>query len=130
MSNAKILVVDDEQELLEMLKDRLEANDFEVVLASDGEEGIRMAKSEKPDLVIMDIMMPNMDGGMAVRTLKDNPQTAGIPVIFLTATLDKSEEKQEQKVNIEETFYPAMAKPYDPEKLLMVVNKALKRDHE
>ncbi|MDD5432123.1 MAG: response regulator [Candidatus Omnitrophica bacterium] len=85
MGKKKILVVDDEPSLVEMLKMRLELNDFNVVTASDGQEGMLKAKSEKPDLILLDILMPNMDGYSFVREIKADESLRNTNVIVLTA---------------------------------------------
>jgi len=77
-----ILVVDDDPGVLDVIKVRLEANDYQVITASDGEEGIKMAQSENPDLIIMDIMMPKLMGGDAVRLLRVDNNTKHIPILF------------------------------------------------
>lgn len=81
----KILVVDDEVDVVKVLKRRLEDQKFEVITAFDGDEGLEKTKTEKPDLIILDIMMPMIDGYTFVRELKANQDTAHIPVIVLTA---------------------------------------------
>jgi CheY-like chemotaxis protein len=81
----KILIVEDNEENRDSLSRRLQRRGFEVVLAGDGKEGIAKAQSEKPDLVLMDMNMPELDGWEATRQLKAAPETAGMPVIGLTA---------------------------------------------
>lgn len=81
----KILLVEDNEMNRDMLSRRLERKGFEVIIAVDGLEGVNMARSEKPDLVLMDMSLPVMDGWEAVRTLKDDPETQAIPVLGLSA---------------------------------------------
>ena len=81
----KILLVEDNEMNRDMLSRRLLRNGFEVVIAVDGKAGVDMASSEKPDLILMDMSLPVMDGWEATRQVKANPQTAAIPVIALTA---------------------------------------------
>jgi adenylate cyclase len=83
-----ILAVDDTPENLEILLMRLEANGYEVATAADGEEGLEKARSLKPDLILLDIMMPKLDGISVVRMLKDDPSLRSIPVILVTAKAD------------------------------------------
>lgn len=82
---AKILIVEDNEMNRDMLSRRLERKGFEVIMAVDGEEGIKMAQSEAPDLILMDMSLPIIDGWEATRQLKASPQTQAIPVIALTA---------------------------------------------
>src|SRR5262245_9695188 len=87
-----ILAVDDTPENLEILRMRLEANGYEVVTAADGEEGIRMARKIQPDLILLDIMMPKLDGISTVRLLKQDEKLRSIPVILVTAMADSRDE--------------------------------------
>ena len=80
-----ILIVDDEPENIELLDRRLSRRGFTVVGATSAEEGLKVALSERPALILMDIKMPNLDGFDAMRMLQADPMTAGIPVIALTA---------------------------------------------
>lgn len=81
----KILYVEDNDSNRDMLSRRLEIEDYEVVLAVDGQQGIQMAHSESPDLILMDLDLPIIDGWEAVRRLKADPSTMKIPIIALTA---------------------------------------------
>lgn len=81
----KILIVDDEEDILEILKTLLEDDGYSIILAQDGEEGVKKAVSEKPDIIIIDIMMPKLDGFEAVSQLRSNADTFHIPVIMLTS---------------------------------------------
>lgn len=85
MDTAKILIVDDEPDILEFLRYNLEKEGFEVVTASDGEVGIKIAEKEKPQLIILDIMMPKMDGVEVCRHLRNNPEFDKTLIAFLTA---------------------------------------------
>ncbi|MBF0253999.1 MAG: response regulator [Candidatus Omnitrophica bacterium] len=87
----RILVVDDEQDIVSMLRMRLEAAGYEVSTASDGEEGLARATEAPPDLMILDILMPKMDGIAMSDALKKNPRTRNIPVLFLTALKRQSD---------------------------------------
>jgi DNA-binding response OmpR family regulator len=89
----KILVVDDEVAIVRVLRDRLEMEGFEVLTAYDGAQGVEIARKEQPDLIIMDITMPNMDGLTAARLLREQHETAHIPIIMLTARGQESDER-------------------------------------
>ena len=82
---SKILIVEDNEMNRDMLSRRLERRGFAVVMAVDGQQGVEMTRSEKPDLVLMDMSLPVMDGWTATRAIKDDPEFAKIPVIALTA---------------------------------------------
>ena len=80
-----ILIVDDTPDIIEVLTRRLSSWGYRVLAAHSGEEGIQVARAQRPDLILLDHMMPKMKGRDALRYLKDDPQTKDIPVIFLTA---------------------------------------------
>jgi len=82
---AKILIVEDNEMNRDMLSRRLERRGFAIVMAVDGQQGVDMARSERPDLVLMDMSLPVMDGWTATRTIKDDAELSKIPVIALTA---------------------------------------------
>jgi CheY-like chemotaxis protein len=82
---AKILLVEDNEMNRDMLSRRLERRGYQVIMAVDGEEGCRLAQSERPDLILMDMSLPILDGWEVTRQLKALPQTKSIPIIALTA---------------------------------------------
>ena len=81
----KILIVEDNEMNRDMLSRRLERRGFAIVMAVDGQQGVDMARNEKPDLILMDMSLPVMDGWTATRTIKDDAELKNIPVIALTA---------------------------------------------
>lgn len=90
----KVLLVEDNEMNRDMLSRRLARNGYDVVIAVNGQEGVDMAGSEKPDLILMDMSLPVLDGWEATRRLKADPTTASIPVIALTAhAMDSDREK-------------------------------------
>ena len=118
----KILVVDDEKDVLFILKKILTAKGYSVITTTNGTNAIALAKSQHPDLIILDIVMPGMDGGEVSAKLQEHPLTRSIPVIFLTALLTKTEEYQENHIiNSNITF----AKPIDTEELLAQIEGLL-----
>jgi two-component system cell cycle response regulator DivK len=82
---AKVLLVEDNEMNRDMLSRRLQRRGYEVLIAVDGGEGVAMAQSQKPDLILMDMSLPVLDGWAASKQLKSQPDTAGIPIIALTA---------------------------------------------
>jgi CheY-like chemotaxis protein len=82
---SRILYVEDNEDNVYMLSRRLTKRGFEVSVASDGEQGVEMARSEKPDLILMDLSLPSLDGWEATRLLKLSPDTRSIPIIALSA---------------------------------------------
>lgn len=123
METAKILVVDDEPDILEFLQYNLEKEGFTVVTASDGEAGIQMAERENPDLIILDIMMPKMDGVEVCRVLRSRPQFAQTVIAFLTAR----EEDFSQIAALETGGDDYITKPIRPRVFLSRIRALLRR---
>jgi DNA-binding response OmpR family regulator len=118
----KILVVDDEKDVLLMLEKRLTAEGYSVITTTKSRNAIALAKSQHPDIIILDIVMPGMDGGEVAAKLREHPLTRGIPVIFLTALLTKTEEyKGDHTISSNIAF----AKPFDTEELLAQIKGLL-----
>jgi len=88
MIKKKILVIDDEPEVADFLKTRLEPKGYEVAASYCGEDGLKKIKAARPDAVLLDIIMPGMDGLEVLRAIRRNPDTASMPVIMLTAKKD------------------------------------------
>ncbi len=117
----KILVVDDEPHIVMMLEARLQKNGFEVVTATSGSEAMAKVKQVRPDLIVLDVMMPVMSGFEVCRMLKENPAYQAIPVILLTA---KSTER-DQTLGISVGADAYVTKPYSPEELLGQIRELL-----
>lgn len=118
----KVLVVDDEASVLVMLEERLKYAGYDVITAQDGREAIRIAKRENPDLILLDIMMPEMDGTEAAKILEKDPETKNIPIIFLTCLVKKEEEANKSVIG----GHYFIAKPYTSEALLEAVEKHIR----
>lgn len=121
MSAKKILVVDDDEVLRRMVKSILEKEKFQVLQAADGWEGLEKANKEKPDLILLDIMMPEMKGLDVLRTLKANEATSSIPVIMLTVVGDS--ETVVQAIELKISGY--LLKPFKRQDLLSKISQAL-----
>jgi len=118
----KILIVDDDVDIIELIENRLRKNNYEVIVSNDGDNGVKKALQEKPDLIIMDIMMPRMHGGEAVKLLKSYEDTKDIPVLFFTAMNSYlPNDSALDHVNVNGQFYPAITKPFEPNKLLSTI---------
>jgi len=115
----KILLVDDEPEFVSMLQMRLEANRYDVVTANDGREGLQKIAEENPDLVLLDVMMPGMDGFEVLEKLRKSPSTKYLPVVLLTARGESSSIFKGQELGA--TDY--LTKPCASEDLLAVIRK-------
>lgn len=81
----KILYIEDNEDNIYMLSRRLKRKNFDVIIATDGEEGVEKAKSDKPNLILMDLSLPKMDGWTATKIIKENDETKHIPIIALSA---------------------------------------------
>jgi len=124
---AKVLVIDDEPDLVEMLRMALERQ-FEVIVAFNGKEGVGKAKAEKPDAIVLDIMMPEKDGFAACRELKSDPQTASTPVLILTGVADYFGRTKYTKLSgMEIEAEDFMSKPVDPNELVSRVAALLEK---
>jgi DNA-binding response OmpR family regulator len=118
MANKKILVIDDDPTLLKMLQLFLESHGFAVTVAVDGEEGIAKLKAEYPDLIILDVQMPRMDGYAFIFEMKKLGGAKKIPIIVLTA-----KEKTLAEIFKAEGVKEYITKPFKPEALLSNINK-------
>ena len=121
----KILIVDDEADILTLLEYNLDKAGFEVVSAQDGPEAIELTKKKRPDLIILDIMLPSMEGTEVCKIIKKDEATSHIPVIMLTA---KGEEV-DRIVGFELGAEDYITKPFSPRELILRVKAVLKRLH-
>jgi two-component system alkaline phosphatase synthesis response regulator PhoP len=125
---AKILVVDDEPDMVEMIKAALESAAHRVIFAYDGQQGIEKAKSEKPDAIILDIMMPVKDGFATCKELKGDPVCKDIPVLILTAVGEHfADSRYAKSMGMELDAEDYIDKPIDPEVMLARLHKLLKK---
>jgi len=118
-----ILVVDDEEDIRRILKTRLTKEGYEVVEAVDGEQGVQAAYQRRPNLIIMDVMMPELDGVSATKKIKSHLETASIPVVMLTAKTDSASEIEALDAGADDYI----CKPFDHEKLVARIRMLLKR---
>ena len=125
MSSKIILIVDDEERVLQLINDILSTKGYDVLTAMSGKEAIRKSKKSLPDLIVMDIMMPDIDGAEAVKLLKEDPKTKDIPILFLSGIIMKEEGKSDMNINVGGDFYSALSKPFGTDELLTAVDKLL-----
>jgi two-component system alkaline phosphatase synthesis response regulator PhoP len=121
MSKGKILVVDDEVYIVHILDFSLGMEGYEVVTALDGEQALAKVKTEEPDLVVLDIMMPKLDGYETCKILKSDPETKHIPVILLSAKGRNVDQKMGFQVGADDYI----TKPFSPRKLVERINMIL-----
>jgi len=120
----KILVIEDNKEMLENIAEMLELFNYSVIKASTGGSGVEHAKSDKPELIICDIMLPDFDGYKVLQLLEENPATKGIPFIFLTAKAEKSDIRKGMNMGADDY----LTKPFDKADLINAVEARLKRN--
>ena len=118
-----VLVVEDDPVILRLLEVNFELEGFTVLLAQDGDEGIKVARAEKPDIIVSDIMMPKVSGIELVETLKGKKATASIPIILLSAKAQTGDLKAGMDAGADEY----VTKPFEPLDLVDRVNALLAR---
>lgn len=118
----KILIVDDQQKVRELVEVTLSDEDYQMFMAASGQEAVDMAKAEKPDVIIMDVMMPGeFDGFEATRMIKSDPETQDCKVIMLTAKGQDVDRQKGMEVGADDYF----SKPFDPLDLITKVEEVL-----
>lgn len=122
----KILAVDDQVHIVRLIQVNLERHGYQVVTAYDGEEALQKVKTEKPDLVVCDVMMPRKDGFEVLRELKADPTTRDIPVIMLTAKAQDADVFRGWSEGVD--CY--LTKPFNPAELLAFVKRVLSAKDE
>lgn len=120
-SRARVLVVDDEADIVSTVQYRLEFCEFEVITAANGKEGLEKAANEKPDLILLDISMPVMNGHKMLERLKNSPDLKDIPVIMLTAYSDAKDVAKAADLGIVDYI----TKPFDFTELMGKISNAL-----
>lgn len=126
MAKEKILIVEDEPDIVRMLEYNLKKEGFRTVCASGGGEGLRRVERERPDIILLDLMLPEIDGLEVCRRLRQNPDTAGIPVIMLTA---KGRET-DKIVGLELGADDYITKPFSVAELIARIKAVLRRLHD
>lgn len=122
-SHKKILIVEDEQDILQLVKLYLEKEGFRVVTAMTGPEGLKQVKAEKPNLVVLDLMLPEMDGLEVCKRLRSMPDTVMLPIIMLTAKAEESD----TVIGLELGADDYVTKPFSPKALVARVKALLRR---
>jgi CheY-like chemotaxis protein len=123
MQNRKALVVDDEFHIVQVVSIKLKNNGFEVVTAENGGDAYKVACQTHPDIIVTDLQMPVMSGVELIEKLRQNPETAHIPVIMLTARGFTIEEDQKEQLKIS----ACLSKPFSPREVLGTIEEVLKQ---
>ncbi|MBF0476490.1 MAG: response regulator transcription factor [Deltaproteobacteria bacterium] len=123
MSQVNILVVEDEQDILDLVEYNLQQEGFHVLRATDGLAGVQLAKKERPDLVILDLMLPKMDGKEVCRSIRQDGETSTMPIMMLTARA----EEIDRVIGFELGADDYLTKPFSPRELVLRVRAVLRR---
>ncbi|MDP2929607.1 MAG: response regulator [Candidatus Omnitrophota bacterium] len=121
MLKKRILLVEDEQDIVTTLVFRLEAEGYEIITAMDGEDGLNQARTEKPDLILLDLMLPKMDGYKVCIQLKGDSRFSHIPIIIFTARAEEADRKKSEIVGAD----AYITKPFEPPLLLAKIKELL-----
>jgi DNA-binding response OmpR family regulator len=124
MARGKILIIEDDRDIVDLLEYNLKEEGFIVYRASDGKEGLTLSRREQPDLIILDIMMPVLDGFEVCRALKGDPVTSAIPIIILSARSQETD----KVVGLELGADDYVTKPFSPRELIARVRAILRRN--
>jgi DNA-binding response OmpR family regulator len=119
----KVLIAEDEQSIRELIAYRLTQSGYTVMEASDGEEALRLAAADTPDIAVLDVMMPHLDGYQLTARLKEAPATARVPVILLTARVQEADITQGFDAGADDY----LRKPFSPDELVSRVRAVLSR---
>jgi len=119
----RILVIDDDVNINELIKVNLELNGYEVITAPDGIKGYALAQQESPSLVVLDVMMPEVDGYTVAKRIRENPATKDVPILMLTAMGMLQDKAKGFAIGVDDY----LVKPFEPDELVMRVRALLKR---
>jgi len=122
MAQKRLLLVEDEADLVEVVKIRLEANGYEVLTATDGQQALDKARNQNPDLIILDLMLPKIDGYKVCRMLKFDEKYKHIPVLMFSARAQEADKKLGEEVGAD----AYLVKPFDPVVLIAKIKELLK----
>lgn len=125
MSDATVLVVDDVRIIRNMVKVNLELEGYRVIEAENGEEALKMIEEQKPNLVLLDVIMPFLDGFQVLEKIRQDNKTCSIPVVMLTNCVEEEDQIKGWEMGISEFI----TKPFNPSALVNVVNRVLNESH-
>lgn len=121
MDRKLALIIDDEKDVLEHISSMLRSSNFEVITSESGEEGLKLAFEHKPDLILLDVFLPDIDGGAVASQLSEKQGTKNIPIIYLTGLVTKQESQEPERIG----KHFMIAKPVLKEELMLTISKVL-----
>ena len=127
MKGRKVLVIDDDLTMLRMTERLLQNDGYTVIVASRGQMGLERAKRDRPDLILLDVLIPDMNGVEIVNALKADVTTKDIPIVFMTVTLPLKDDQGKEIITINNQSYRTFAKPLHNRKVLSVIRKEINR---
>jgi len=116
----RVLLVDDEKDFLFLVKENLKEAGFEVIAATNGRDALIAVEKNRPDIIVLDIALPDIDGATISRKLEEDPATSGIPIIFISGVFSRDESEKQDHFLHGKTFLP---KTFDMEELIAEINK-------
>ncbi len=122
-----VVCIEDEQDMIDLTRLVLESHGYRVLGAFGGEEGLELVRAVKPDVILLDLMMPGLDGWEVYRLIKSDPSTANIPLVVVTAKAQGRKEILEQFPQSVDAY---VIKPFGPFELLAALNKVLGEEHQ
>jgi len=125
MDNKKIIIVDDDEEILELIEKKLKGLGYEVLALTRGGKIVEESRQFEPDLILMDIMLPDIDGAEAVKLLQEDRDTTGVPVIFLSGIVTAEDDAPQAEISVGDRHYAALGKPFTVKELLDAIEKAI-----
>ena len=124
-NSRKVLIIDDDPGMVRLAEKWFRVDGYDVVGALSGESGIERAKEETPDLILLDFMIPDINGVDVARKLFEDDVTKDIPIIFMTIVIGVENDQGDEQVDVDGRFYRAFAKPLHTKKLLSVARKLI-----
>ena len=121
----KILIVEDDEDVLQTLEKQLMNHGYMAIVARKGMDALDKADIYLPDIILLDLMLPDIDGAEVVKLLKENPRAAKIPILFLSGMVTREEGKELCEVRVGGKDYPAIGKPFSLQELLNGINQIL-----
>lgn len=125
MADKKILVVDDEEDVLEMVGKVLTSQGYEAIMVTTAEDALNKARTLSPDLILIDIILPDMEGPEVICSLSEDPLTRNIPAIFFSGIVTREQEEGASDVRVGGRQYKALSKPFSAQELMMEIRKIL-----